>query len=323
MAESTDTSGLPTNDSAGHLSVHVEGAHPAQQSFLFEQRQSRVGPAFAGSLASHAAIILALIFLVRYGNRTTSAEVKVPELTNKDIVWLSEPGPGGGGGGGGNRMKEPPRQAEMPGKDKVTVPVEKPPKLEMTEAKKEPDPVAMLNIPGEEPRRGAGSTLPGAIEAPPGPPTLVARFRQRWRSRHRLPARARRSWNRIGPWTPAAAVEPAAASISRVMASTAIRVPTATLPNRTLHLRRDAREDSGRRDGRSLHRGEDRLAVGLPHLTLARLDVRARSTGRRRRATLALPPRHAERRARESRDHDRDAVHAAIRQGGRVGLAGR
>jgi TonB family protein len=171
MAESTDTSGLPTNDSAGHLSVHVEGAHPAQQPFLFEQRQSRVGPAFAGSLASHAALILALIFLVRYGNRTTSAAAVVPQLMNKDIVWLSEPGPGGGGGGGGNRMKEPPRQAEMPGKDKVTVPVEKPPKLEMQEAKKEPDPVAQLNIPAKS-LAAAQDSLPGAIEAPPGPPTL-------------------------------------------------------------------------------------------------------------------------------------------------------
>ncbi len=37
------------------------------------------------------------------------------------------PGPGGGGGGGGNRMKEPPRKIEMPGKDKITVPAAKQP----------------------------------------------------------------------------------------------------------------------------------------------------------------------------------------------------
>ena len=54
----------------------------------------------------------------------------LPENPSKDIIWLSEPGPGGGGGGGGNKMKEPPRKAELPGKDKITVPVEKPPKLE-------------------------------------------------------------------------------------------------------------------------------------------------------------------------------------------------
>jgi TonB family protein len=59
----------------------------------------------------------------------------------------------------------------MPGKDKITVPVSKPPKLEVQQqAKVEPDPIAQLNIPAKE---LAASTmeLPGAIEAPPGPPT--------------------------------------------------------------------------------------------------------------------------------------------------------
>ena len=46
-------------------------------------------------------------------------------------------------------MKEPPRQAELPGKDKITVPVEKPPKLEMQQAKNEPNPVEQLNIPAK------------------------------------------------------------------------------------------------------------------------------------------------------------------------------
>jgi len=95
----------------------------------------------------------------------------LPDQPNNNIIWLSEPGPGGGGGGGGNKMKEPPRQAELPGKDKITVPVTKPPKMEMQEAKKEPDPVAQLNIPAKS-LAAAQDSLPGAIEAPPGPPTL-------------------------------------------------------------------------------------------------------------------------------------------------------
>ena len=37
-------------------------------------------------------------------------------------------------------MKEPPRKAELPGKDKITVPVSKPPKLETQQVKKEPTP---------------------------------------------------------------------------------------------------------------------------------------------------------------------------------------
>jgi hypothetical protein len=113
----------------------------------------------------------ATFFAIRYGTHNTTTAATLPEQPNTNIIWLQQPGPGGGGGGGGNRMKEPPRQAEMPGKDKITVPVSKPPKMEMQEAKKEPDPVAQLNIPAKN-LASAQDSLPGAIEAPPGPPTL-------------------------------------------------------------------------------------------------------------------------------------------------------
>src|SRR5262245_57124674 len=96
----------------------------------------------------------------------------LPDQPNEHIIWLSEPGPGGGGGGGGNKMKEPPRQAELPGKDKITVPVEKPPKLEPPQqAKNEPNPIEQLNIPAKD-LAAAQDSLPGAIEAPPGAPTI-------------------------------------------------------------------------------------------------------------------------------------------------------
>src|SRR5438552_17638642 len=108
---------------------------------------------------------------MRYAPHQVLAPPVPLDETNANIIWLSQPGPGGGGGGGGNRMKEPPRQAELPGKDKITVPVSKPPKMEMQEAKKEPDPVAQLNIPAKS-LAAAQDSLPGAIEAPPGPPTL-------------------------------------------------------------------------------------------------------------------------------------------------------
>src|SRR3954447_1387435 len=170
MAE-TPTPEVRVNESAGHLSVHVEGAHPAEIQFLFEQQQKRIPSALAGSLASHVVFALAVIFGVRFGAAKTVTPALLPEQPNTNIIWLSEPGPGGGGGGGGNQMKEPPRKAEMPGKDKITVPVSKPPKMEMQEVKKEPDPVAQLNIPAKS-LASAQDSLPGAIEAPPGPPTL-------------------------------------------------------------------------------------------------------------------------------------------------------
>jgi TonB family protein len=69
-------------------------------------------------------------------------------------------------------MKEPPRKAELPGKDKITVPIEKPPKVEVQrQAKVEPNPIEQLNIPAKT-LASAQDSLPGAIEAPPAPPSL-------------------------------------------------------------------------------------------------------------------------------------------------------
>jgi protein TonB len=170
MAE-TPMPEVRANESIGHLSVHVEGAHPVDIPFLFEQQQKRMGPAVVVSFVSHLFFALFIVLAIRYGTTSVTTAALLPEQPNTNIIWLSQPGPGGGGGGGGNRMKEPPRQAEMPGRDKITVPVSKPPKMEMQEAKKEPDPVAQLNIPAKS-LASAQDSLPGAIEAPPGPPTL-------------------------------------------------------------------------------------------------------------------------------------------------------
>ena len=115
---------------------------------------------------------VAMFLLIRYAPRPITAAAVPPEQPNTHIVWLSEPGPGGGGGGGGNKMKEPPRAAELPGKDKITVPVEKPKKLEVQQqVKNEPNPIEQLNIPAKT-TAAAMESLPGAIDAPPGPPTI-------------------------------------------------------------------------------------------------------------------------------------------------------
>jgi protein TonB len=170
MAE-TQTPEVRANESAGHLSVHLEGAHPVAVPFLFEQPRNHVAPAAVVSFASHIAFVIFVLLVIRYGSNTTTTAAMLPDQPNTNIIWLQQPGPGGGGGGGGNRMKEPPRQAEMPGKDKITVPVSKPPKMQVQDVKKEPDPVAQLNIPAKS-LAAAQDSLPGAIEAPPGPPTL-------------------------------------------------------------------------------------------------------------------------------------------------------
>jgi periplasmic protein TonB len=169
MANTTPPTQGRANLSAGHLSVHVEGAHPADVRFLFEEQQKRIGPALIVSLAYHAAMVLFILLAFRYGANSSVSAV-LPEQPNSNIIWLSQPGPGGGGGGGGNKMKEPPRQAELPGKDKITVPVVKPPKLEAPKESKDTNTVVQLNIPAQT-LAAATESLPGAIEPPPGPPT--------------------------------------------------------------------------------------------------------------------------------------------------------
>jgi TonB family protein len=155
------------------LSVHLDPSHASDVPFLFEQQQKRMGSAFLASLGSHLAFGVVALLIVRYGgSAVTETEPLIPDPLSNQIVWLSQPGPGGGGGGGGNQMKEPPRKAELPGKDKITVPVEKLPKLEPPKvAKNEPDPIAQLNIPAKS-LADSTDSLPGAVEAPQGPPTL-------------------------------------------------------------------------------------------------------------------------------------------------------
>jgi protein TonB len=85
-----------------------------------------------------------------------------------DIVWLQQPGPGGGGGGGGDKSPEPARKVEAPGKDKITVPVAKPTKLENPmQPKDEPPKVEQkLDIPAQ-PMASGVVQLPGVLEGPP------------------------------------------------------------------------------------------------------------------------------------------------------------
>lgn len=172
MAETPRTGGEPINTSAGHLSVHVEGQHPDEVPFLFEKRKG-LAPSLVVALVYHLAFLAFILFASTQISESTTAEAILPDVPNDKIIWLAEPGPGGGGGGGGNEMKEPPRQVQMPGKDKITVPVAKAPTLEVPKEEKkvvEPSPVETLNIPAQS-LASATESLPGVLEAPPGPPS--------------------------------------------------------------------------------------------------------------------------------------------------------
>jgi TonB family protein len=169
MAESTQSGGSHTTPSAGHLSVRGEGPPSHELNFLVGQQSKRLVPAVLTSFVFDLLIVVGLVLLNRYGPSVSTSPAVLPEIQNDQIVWLAQPGPGGGGGGGGNKMEEPPRQAELPGKAKITVPVVKPPALEVKpETKKEPDPVQQVNIPAK--MLGASTeSLPGAVDAPSAP----------------------------------------------------------------------------------------------------------------------------------------------------------
>ncbi|MFN2447724.1 MAG: energy transducer TonB [Vicinamibacterales bacterium] len=127
--------------------LHVRADRPIDVQFSFEQRQSRVG--VGASVLAHVAMVLVTILVVRYTPQPQAAEIPPPMSTN-ELIWLSVPGPGGGGGGGGNKTPEPPRKAEVPGKEKLSVPIQKPVELNKPQPPKEEPPVEQdLNIPAK------------------------------------------------------------------------------------------------------------------------------------------------------------------------------
>ena len=117
----------------------------------------RIGNAFSVSLVSH--LVLAALVLFVFTLPVVPAPDGQSNLSLKDIVWIASPGPGGGGGGGGNKTPEPPRKAELPDKQKITVPVAKTPKLEAPEPPKQEQQIV---VPAQAVASGV-EQLPGAV----------------------------------------------------------------------------------------------------------------------------------------------------------------
>jgi periplasmic protein TonB len=165
MAETNHPVKVDASTSAGHLSVHVEGLHPDEVPFLFEQQPKRMGLSLLASAGFDLLMATLLILASRYAPASTATFL--PDQLNNSMVFLAVPGPGGGGGGGGNQQKEPPRQATLPGKDKITVPVEKPPSVEpLKQPKDEPNPVPQLIAPVKT-LASAETTTAGIIDIGP------------------------------------------------------------------------------------------------------------------------------------------------------------
>src|SRR5919106_382996 len=105
---------------------------PVEVRFLFQQNQKRSFGAAGVSLAVHAGAFGLAVWLAMNPSVVTQP---VYQKLSDQIVWLDVPGPGGGGGGGGNENPEPVKKVELKGKEKITVPVEKPPAIEQSKDK--------------------------------------------------------------------------------------------------------------------------------------------------------------------------------------------
>lgn len=151
----------------GHLAVHIPDQHPQEIPFLFEQQQKRIGPSVGVSFISHVIIIGLVLLVARYAPAVVSSSTSDKPVLIKDIVWLNQPGPGGGGGGGGNRMQMPARRAELPGKEKISVPAVKIPEVKPLPKpeppKDDPKPEQQLQIPAKT-MGSAVETAPGVLE---------------------------------------------------------------------------------------------------------------------------------------------------------------
>jgi TonB family protein len=169
MAESNMPGGSHAPTNAGHLSVRGEGPPSLELNFLVGQQSKRLLPALCTSFLFDALVVVGIVLMTRQSMRTSRAAPFLPDIPHDQIVWLAQPGPGGGGGGGGNKIKEPPRQALLPGKEKITVPVMKPPALELKrEQQEEPEPIQQVNIPAKM-LGSSTESLPGAVDAPTVP----------------------------------------------------------------------------------------------------------------------------------------------------------
>src|SRR5687768_12129767 len=146
----------------GHLTVRPDG-RPVEVHFSFENQEKRMGGAIGASVLSHGALVLLFILITSLLPEPVRQAI-LPDRLPDEIIWLADPGPGGGGGGGGNQMKEPPKKAELPGKDKLTVPAVKPPNVELQKPEPEPEPKENLTIPAQT-MAAATTTSPGAIES--------------------------------------------------------------------------------------------------------------------------------------------------------------
>jgi TonB family protein len=113
----------------------------------------------------HAVVVVAVLFIATHLPDPAPLDLRqaFEDVPTDRIIFLSEPGPGGGGGGGGNQSIEPPRLAEDVGRDKITVPVTKPPEIQPVTSPEDQLPKEEFNIPAKA-LASAEQTLVGVLD---------------------------------------------------------------------------------------------------------------------------------------------------------------
>jgi TonB family protein len=151
--------------SVGHVSVRLEHMHPKDVPFSFETQAPRLSGAMGFSTLFHAIAVVAVALIATYLPDAAPLDLRqaVEDVPTDQIIFLSQPGPGGGGGGGGNRSIEPPRLAQDIGRDKLTVPVTKPPEIQPVKSPEDELPKEEFNIPAKA-LASAEQTLTGVID---------------------------------------------------------------------------------------------------------------------------------------------------------------
>jgi TonB family protein len=171
------TASIPERSNAG-AAVPYQGASPNAHFLAGDtpaptQLKSRWGNALGVSFGTHVVGFLILVFLM-FLPGIGGPKPSIIDPNKYDLVWIPQAGPGGGGGGGGNKQLEPPRQAQLPDKQKVTVPVSKPPETKPIEKPKEPPPkLQELNIPAQATASGV-QKLPGVLSSMPSQPDTTS-----------------------------------------------------------------------------------------------------------------------------------------------------
>jgi TonB family protein len=147
------------------VSVHLDYMHPREVPFSFETQAPRMSGAMGFSTVFHAIVVVAVVLIATYLPDVAPLDLRqaVEDVPTNRIVFLNQPGPGGGGGGGGNKSIEPPRIAEDIGKNKITVPVMKPPEIQPVKTPEDELPKQDFMIPAKA-MASAERTLVGVID---------------------------------------------------------------------------------------------------------------------------------------------------------------